>query len=223
MTLFFLLLVVVAMPWLSYVSFKNINALEAADATMRISRRSVYLQSIVMQTGLCIAAFYTARMEGLQINLHPNFQWTSILSGAGFLILALSFAGLSQKNKSNKESTLRHILPENNADRIFWIIAVLFAAFCEEYIYRGVLYQVLLQQTEHSTYLAAIISAVVFSFGHGTQGEKAIIQIIPFALGFHLLVYLSGGLILPMIVHFIYNISVELFFGEKIRNGHNDR
>lgn len=218
MTLFFLLLVVVAMPWLSFVSFKNIHALEAADATMRISKRSVYLQSVVMQTGLCIAAYFTAQSEGITINLSGLFNWKTILAGIAFLAVALTVAGWSQKNKSNKESTLRHILPENSTDRIFWIMAVLFAAFCEEYIYRGVLYQIMMQQTNESIYLSAIISAVVFSFGHGTQGEKAIVQIIPFALGFHLLVYLSGGLLIPMIVHFIYNTSVELFFGKNIRD-----
>jgi membrane protease YdiL (CAAX protease family) len=65
--------------------------------------------------------------------------------------------------------------------------------------------------------LAALLSAIVFGFGHGTQGEKAILQIIRFALGFHALVYLSNGLLLPMIAHFVYNISVEYFFGRKIK------
>jgi membrane protease YdiL (CAAX protease family) len=218
MTLFFLLLVVAAMPWLSYVSFKNINALEAANATMRISKRSVYLQSVAMQAGLCIAAYFTAQSEGIQINFSGSINWKTILAGIIFLAIALTVAGWSQKNKSNKESTLRHILPENSTDRIFWIIAVFFAAFCEEYIYRGVLYQIMMLQTNDSIYLSSLISAIVFSFGHGTQGEKAIMQIIPFALGFHLLVYLSGGLLIPMIVHFIYNTSVELFFGKNIRH-----
>jgi len=218
MTLFFLLLVVAAMPWLSYVSFKNIHALESANSTMQISRRSVYLQSVVMQAGLCIAAYFTTQSEEIKINLSGSVNWKTILAGIAFLAVALTVAGLSQKNKANKESTLRHILPKNSTDRIFWIIAVFFAAFCEEYIYRGVLYQVMMLHTNESFDLSAIISAVVFSFGHGTQGEKAIIQIIPFALGFHLLVYLSGGLLIPMIVHFIYNTSVELFFDKKIRN-----
>jgi membrane protease YdiL (CAAX protease family) len=30
-------------------------------------------------------------------------------------------------------------------------------------------------------------------------------------------VYLSGGLLLPMIAHFIYNVLVELLFGDKIK------
>jgi len=218
MTLLFLLLVVVAMPWLSYVSFRNIHTLEAAGPDFKISKRSVYIQSIGMQVGLCIAAYFTARSENLEIKLISPFSFYAVLAGLLFLASALGFASFAQKNKQNKESTLRHILPENNTDRLFWIAAVMIAAFCEEYIYRGVLYQVLLPLTNQSLILSALISAVVFGFGHGTQGEKAIMQIIPFALGFHLIVYLSDSLLIAMIVHFIYNTSVEILFGKKIRS-----
>ncbi len=218
MILLFLLLVLVALPWLSYVSFRNIHTLEEAGSDFKISKRSVYIQSIVMQGGLCVAAFFTARSENLEIKLISPFSFNGVLAGILFLAAALGFAGFAQKNKQNKESTLRHILPENNTDRIFWITAVLIAAFCEEYIYRGVLYQVLIPLTNESMILSALISAVVFGFGHGTQGEKAIMQIIPFALGFHLIVYLSDSLLIAMIVHFIYNTSVEILFGKKIRS-----
>jgi len=221
MTLLFLLLVVVAMPWLSYVSFRNIHTLEEAGTDFKISKRSVYIQSIALQGGLCVAAFFTARTENFEIKLiSSSFSLYAVIAGILFLAAALAFAGFAQKNKQNKESTLRHILPENNTDRLFWIAAVLIAAFCEEYIYRGVLYQVLLPLTNQSLILSALISAVVFGFGHGTQGEKAIMQIIPFALGFHLIVYLSDSLIIAMIVHFIYNTSVEILFGKKIRDSH---
>ena len=95
------------------------------------------------------------------------------------------------------------------------------AAFCEEYIYRGVLFNMIstmiIPYTAYVWMPAAILSAIVFAFGHGTQGEKAIIQIIPFAIGFQFLAWISGGLLLPMIAHFIYNILVELLFGEKIK------
>jgi membrane protease YdiL (CAAX protease family) len=97
------------------------------------------------------------------------------------------------------------------------VLAVLVAAFCEEFIYRGVLYQIILQQTDGIIWAATLLAAIVFGFGHGTQGERAVLQIIPFAIGFHILAIMSEGLLLPMIVHFIYNICVELFFGKKIR------
>jgi membrane protease YdiL (CAAX protease family) len=206
------------MPWLSYVSFKNIHKLEAAGPNIHISKRSIYVQSIAMQGGLCVAAYFTAKSENITIKLFAPVTFYAILAGSLFLVIALAFAGFSHKNKQNKESTLRHILPENTTDRLFWIAAVLIAAFCEEYIYRGVLYQVLLPLTNESMILSALISAVVFGFGHGTQGERAIMQIIPFALGFHLIVYLSDSLLIAMIVHFIYNTSVEILFGKKIRN-----
>jgi membrane protease YdiL (CAAX protease family) len=84
------------------------------------------------------------------------------------------------------------------------------------------LFQLLSIQTEGKIWAAIVLSAIVFGFGHGTQGEKAILQIIPFAIGFHLLAYISKGLLLPMIVHFIYNISIDLLFGKKIISQQQD-
>jgi membrane protease YdiL (CAAX protease family) len=170
-----------------------------------------------MQAGICWLAYFVAKQEGFQISLKGNYSFYTIGTSVLFLIIALSFAFFAQRFKDkNKESTLQYLLPQNSRERLLWILAVIVAAFCEEYMYRGVLYQLMLVHTDGKIWAAVLLSAVIFGFGHGTQGEKAIIQIIPFAVGFHILAIFSDGLLLPMIVHFIYNISVELFFGNKI-------
>ncbi|NCU05810.1 MAG: CPBP family intramembrane metalloprotease [Chitinophagaceae bacterium] len=218
MSLLFIIIVAAGLPFLTAQSYKNIRKMEAELEGAQIAKIPVYLQSMLMQIILCVLAFFAARSEKIEISLKSNYTYTSIGAAVALIVIALGIAWISQKfSKENDESTLHHILPDNNMERLIWILACVVAAFCEEYIYRGVLFQMIMGYVEHTWWLAALLSAVVFAFGHGTQGEKAIIQIIPFAVGFQFLVYISGGLLLPMIAHFIYNILVELLFGDKIK------
>jgi membrane protease YdiL (CAAX protease family) len=218
MSLLFIIIVAAGLPFLTAQSYKNIRKMEAELEGAQIAKIPVYLQSMLMQIILCVLAFFAARSEKIEIAFKSNYTYTSIGAAVALIAIALGIAWVSQKfSKENDESTLHHILPDNNMERLVWILACVVAAFCEEYIYRGVLFQMIMGYVEHTWWLAALLSAVVFAFGHGTQGEKAIIQIIPFAIGFQFLVYISGGLLLPMIAHFIYNILVELLFGDKIK------
>lgn len=219
MSLLFMIIIAAGLPFLTAQSYKNIRKMEAEMEGMQLAKIPVYLQSVVMQLVLCVLAFFAARSEEITISFKSSFTFQSIAAAVALIALALFIAWLSQKFSKEKDdsSTLHHILPDTNLERIVWILACVVAAFCEEYIYRGVLFQMIGGYVENTWWIAAVLSAIVFAFGHGTQGEKAIIQIIPFAIGFQVLVYLSGGLLLPMIAHFIYNVLVELLFGDQIK------
>lgn len=222
MSLLFMIIIAAGLPFLTALSYKNIRKMEAEMEGAQLAKIPVYLQSMGMQLILCGLAFFAARSEKLNISLTSHFTINSVSASAGLIILALALAWITQKYSTEKdESTLHHILPDTGVERLIWILACVVAAFCEEYIYRGVLFQMISSMiatyTIYTWALAAILCAIVFAFGHGTQGEKAIIQIIPFAIGFQFLVWISGGLLLPMIAHFIYNVLVELLFGEKIK------
>ncbi len=218
MSLLFLIVIAAGLPFLSAMSYKNIKSLEDEQGNVHLAKTPIYIQSMVMQIGLFALAYYAAKLEEIKIVITSKFTITSIAAGIGFIILSLTIAWASQKySRQKQDSTLHHLLPDTNMDRVLWIVACMVAAFCEEYVYRGTLFQLMMLQTNGIWIAAALLSSIVFAFGHGTQGQKAILQIIPFALGFHALVYISGGLLLPMIAHFIYNIMVELLFGRKIK------
>lgn len=218
MSLLFFIIIAAALPYLSALSYKNIKALEAEAGSLHLAKTPIYLQSIALQLTLAGLAFFTKGSMDLTIELGSRFTLLSISASAAFLVIALLIAWLGQKyNEQKEESTLHHLLPDTTGDRILWILACVVAAFCEEYVYRGVLFQLLYKETFPLWIAAAGCSAVIFAFGHGTQGQRAILQIIPFALGFHALVHISGGLLLPMIVHFFYNVLVEILFGRKIK------
>lgn len=218
MSLFFFIIIAAALPYLSAMSYKNIKALESEAGDVQFAKTPIYLQSMALQLVLAGLAYITSGSLDLKIIINSTFNLLSIGASLVFLIAALLIAWLGQKyNQQQEESTLHHLLPDTARDRILWILACVVAAFCEEYVYRGVLFQLLYKETFPLWIAAAGCSAVIFAFGHGTQGQRAILQIIPFALGFHALVYISGGLLLPMIVHFLYNVLVELLFGRRIK------
>jgi membrane protease YdiL (CAAX protease family) len=218
MSLLFMIVIAAGLPFLTALSYRNIKKIEADYEGAVIAKIPVYLQSMAMQIGLTALAFYAAKNDDVSISLKGVFTIKSIGAAIGLVAVALTIAGLSQKFSTDKEeSTLHHILPTNIAERLMWVAACVVAAICEEYIYRGVLFQIVMTYVNSIWILAALLSAIVFAFGHGTQGEKAIMQIIPFAIGFQFVAWISGGLLLPMIAHFVYNILVELLFGKKIK------
>lgn len=222
MSLLFMIIVAAGLPFLTALSYKNIKKMEEELEGAQIAKIPVYLQSMTMQIVLAVIAWFAARSEEISISFKSIFTAKTIGAAILLVLIALTLAWVSQKfSKEKDESTLHHILPDTNLERLLWVLAVVVAAFCEEYIYRGVLFNIIATMVkDYTIYIwitATLLSAIVFAFGHGTQGEKAILQIIPFAVGFQFLVWLSGGLLLPMIAHFIYNILVELLFGEKIK------
>lgn len=89
---------------------------------------------------------------------------------------------------------------------IFFIVITVLPAFCEEFIYRGVLMNSL--KPLNST-MAVFISAIAFGLMHGT------VQQIPFAFVMGLLFgYLSikyNSIILPIVLHFINNSIASVF------------
>ncbi len=222
MSLLFMIIVAAGLPFLTALSYKNIKKMEEELEGAQIAKIPVYLQSMTMQIILAVLAFFAAKSEEISISFKSIFTGKTIGAALLLVLIALMLAWISQRfSKEKDESTLHHILPDTNVERLLWVLAVVVAAFCEEYIYRGVLFNIIAGMVkDYTIYVwitATLLSAIVFAFGHGTQGEKAILQIIPFAVGFQFLVWLSGGLFLPMIAHFIYNILVELLFGDKIK------
>jgi membrane protease YdiL (CAAX protease family) len=86
------------------------------------------------------------------------------------------------------------------------------AGLNEEITWRGV-QTALLSNLIGRLWLAAIICSISFGLGHMVQGWKSSAIIVVFALGFQLLVWLSGSLYVAMIVHIAYDITAGLSYG----------
>lgn len=160
---------------------------------------------------LIILAFFAVGVAWRDhIELFPPVQVTGKLVALSVAILigtlGLAEALLQARSpEERKELWVRQIIPQNNAERLVWLISSTVAGVTEEIIFRGVLYALLAAVTSSAS-IAALISALIFAIGHFRQGWKSMVFIFGIALLFQWLVVYAGSLVPAMIIHALYNM-----------------
>lgn len=141
------------------------------------------------------------------------------------LLLTISFALLyllelfSKKlfqlfNKKMDWAKNLQFLPEDNSEFKHYLFLVIAAGFCEEILFRGFLVNYLYSFFEGGTYaiwLAIIIPAIFFSFGHIYQGAWAVAKISVGAVFLSGIYLWSGSLYIVILLHIFVDIISALF------------
>ena len=102
--------------------------------------------------------------------------------------------------------------PETREERIGWVMHSGAAGVTEELTWRGVQPALIAQLTGH-LWPAIVICAATFGIGHIRYGKPFVPIAAFFALIFHGLTWVTGGLYVPMIVHVAVNVIVGLRAG----------
>ncbi|MGE5107937.1 MAG: CPBP family intramembrane glutamic endopeptidase [Sphingobacteriales bacterium] len=213
MIFIFLIAVLFVIPFMSYKSQEQIHLVEELD----IPREKLYLQSLIMQGVLSVLAFFALRASKINIDIDSTFNLITVGVAIGFIVLALGLSSIRmKKDESFNDNNLKYILPRNSKEQVYWLGTTLISSAMEEFIYRGALFLLFYQTFDNNWWLGALSSAVVFGFSHATQGTTSVLFIIPFGLAFQYLYQLSGGLLLPIVTHFVYNTAVNVFFSKQI-------
>lgn len=124
--------------------------------------------------------------------------------GTVFLLtLVVYFSGIPLPEQS-PDPTI--VLLEDASPLLFFTLAALLGPFGEELFFRGLIYPVMSRMM--GVYSACMLSAVVFSLSHGGQGFLGFV--VRALLGMYLAwcYERSGSLLVPFIVHALYNASV---------------
>jgi hypothetical protein len=121
-----------------------------------------------------------------------------------------------RRSGEQRERSVRLCMPWDGTERALWTGVSLAAAASEEVTYRGVMFMLLAGLTG-SACAGALIAAAVFGFSHLVQGWKSAGIVTGVALLLHGLVAVSGSLLLPVAVHFLYDLIAGLAYG---RLGH---
>lgn len=126
------------------------------------------------------------------------FIFIPFFAGAGLLATYLAKAGLSAPSTPLPPS----VLPQGAGEFVLAFLLVLIVAVAEETIFRGYLILRLHSVTGNTT-IAVLLSAALFSLGHGYEGTARMVTV--FAMGIVLaLIYLwRRSLVAPMVVHFL--------------------
>jgi membrane protease YdiL (CAAX protease family) len=210
----FLLVVGVVLPVLAIQSDRRLRSGEPFPP-----RRQIWFSVIITQLVILGIAMLTAWRAGFALLPAPALPAPGLAAAAGLLVLALALMPLG--NRIVPRAHLQRLLklgPRGRADFGWWLALSLTAGVVEEFVYRGVLTQVLIPMVGGSLAAAAVISAAAFAVTHMVQGPLGAAVIFVFALGFQWIVWLSNGeLYAAMAAHALYDLGAGLYLAYVVR------
>jgi membrane protease YdiL (CAAX protease family) len=144
-----------------------------------------------------------------QLSLPLAGSSSSVLLGLIFS-LALVVSATRQRRQVDAAQQERIRLLCAPADAKEWVWAIwlgLCAGIGEEIVYRGVLFQIIAQVTSSAS-VALLVCVLAFALAHLPQGTPAIYAIALLGICFHILYFVTGGLVAPVAAHATYDIAV---------------
>jgi membrane protease YdiL (CAAX protease family) len=188
-----------------------------ADSTPGISRTALYAQALVTHAVLFGAAVAAARVSGASLFGRMSIDVADV--GAALLTLAavVALGELSWRSRSPAERArlwVRQILPRTTGERRAWVVVSAGAALAEEVAYRGA-FVVFGVAATGSMPIAIAASASAFAAVHAPQGLSGVGYVLVIAVLHHALAFFTGGLLLPIAVHFAYDVLAGLWLAKR--------
>ncbi|MEM1123220.1 MAG: CPBP family intramembrane glutamic endopeptidase [Bacteroidota bacterium] len=117
----------------------------------------------------------------------------------------------AEKIAATKDKWLKEIpiLPATFEEFKHFLFVALTAGVCEEIIFRGFFVNYFLAINENNAlgnWLAVLIPAFLFAFGHMYQGSKAVVKVMLMAVLFGWIYLLTRSLLLLMLIHFLVDV-----------------
>jgi uncharacterized protein len=164
---------------------------------------------------------FTLAQFGENLGVYPR----NILTGGGVVILVVAVVVLNkvQMRKITPEQYAKQIekmsklIPTTPAERLAAIPLAFTAGFCEEFLYRGYLLNIVASATK-SLWVGLLISSICFGFAHLYQGRKGVIGTSVGGVVFGV-IYLGSRSLLPgQVLHTAMDLSQLLTLSKKGRS-----
>ncbi|MGL4338496.1 MAG: lysostaphin resistance A-like protein [Turicibacter sp.] len=105
-----------------------------------------------------------------------------------------------------------HLGEPNPIPNLFiWIVSIFFNVAMQEIMVRGYMFSLL--KREYNVSLAVIVTSVIFTAMHGgafEAGAVAVLNVFTTSILLSVLLILSNGLLLPILMHFMWNMLGSL-------------
>ena len=210
----FFLALAVAYPIASYISFKRL--LRRIAAGQVVGPTQIYQSTLISHWtmfGMAIAIWLATDRSwvalGFGWNVDTGFLLGLALTAAAIVVMMRQYGGLDNASDKTRESLRRQIgdlefmMPRNNTElgRFYAVSAT--AGIVEETLWRGYMFWYLGHIMP--LWAAAIVTSVIFGFGHIYQGVANVPKIILVGGVFAGLYLLTGSLWLPMLLHAVFD------------------
>jgi len=192
-------------------------------------RTTWYQMNIVTLCILAVAAVALARP--VDIFVLPDRQsvasWlsahTAVFIGATGFVVAYVGLALGQGLKAavnpgfrmriaKAMRSVRFALPVTARERHWWILVSLAAGVCEEILYRGFVTHYFSGSLDAGVALGTVgawlTSSLFFGLAHVYQGIGGVVRSTLTGLVVGAIAILSGGLLLPIVLHFLFDVQV---------------
>lgn len=156
----------------------------------------------------------------------PVLTPTVLLLTFTFIILYIGDLFFETYNPLRKQDTKDKLientpfLPINNTELAHFTFAAFTAGVCEEIIFRAFFINYLLAFSGHTVvgqWSAILLPALLFSVVHIYQGHKAVLKILLAGVLFGLIYYLSGSLLIVVLLHFLMDM-ISAYIGMRLLN-----
>jgi membrane protease YdiL (CAAX protease family) len=205
----FLLVTGVLYPALALLSHRRLST----GVEQLPPRTPLFVQTILIQLVSGALAVLAADAQEVPLVRAHTPGVRGVLAGLAVLAVALGTLRWRWHHRSAEpRRRLLAIVPQRPSEYALWLLVCVAAAVCEEIVYRGVM-PALLGGLTGSAWVAVATSAVVFALSHLVQGWRSAGVVLVFALAFHWLVWLTGGLYVAMAVHFAYDLAAGILLG----------
>ncbi len=176
---------------------------------------SVILRDLALA---CLILFFLWRNQETLAQLGLNFKngWRDVALGVGlFIPMFFGAAILDQFLQNLGFSAPATPMPaflaaKGEGEIILAALLVIVVALAEETIFRGYLL-LRFQGLRLSSFQAALLSAFIFSLGHGYEGSSGVLTVGAMGLVFALVYLWRGSLVAPVVMHFLQDfISIVI-------------
>src|SRR6266849_4448060 len=212
-TVVFLVWVLVLHPAAAWRGYKRLARGEPIGSKVYRFRLSFYV--ILCSTLIALAVAVTRQLA---------LPWSASASSFMFGLIfstALVVSVTCQKKRVDPAQQERIRLLYAPTGRTEWILGVwvgLCAGIGEEIVYRAVLFQIIAQVTS-SAAVALLVCVLAFALAHLPQGVRATYGVALLGICFHILYFVSGGLVAPVVAHATYDIAIfTIFYRREIQN-----
>lgn len=193
-------------------------ALRAKPGDPPLKDRAAHFRTTAFVSAMLgLVSMMTAHVLGL--TMFPALRPPLVALPAALALYAVAVAYMRPRWRRavrERPERVQRVLAVTPAERCWWIAVAVFAGVFEEVTWRGV-QPVLLAHLFSSELAAVLVSAILFAVAHAVQGWRSCALIVVLALGFHLLVRLTGSLYAAMAVHVVYDVTAGFTMGRFAR------
>lgn len=174
---------------------------------------------------VAIGLLWPASWLGLQAPINMAWAVPAVIVVLGvvyaqvFYIRRVSATAEGRAQLRQSMSGPLQLLPRTSGERALWVFLSLTAGFCEELLYRGFMPAYLVHIFPHVNLLwGIVIAAILFGIGHIYQKLTGVLGTGIMGLLFGLFYFFTGSLLLPMIVHALFDMRLLLVNISQIVN-----